>query len=112
MIIRKTFCFLAVSFCFVGSIAISQTQNQDHLADVLRYKVNLEPDIEEKYVQGDVTINFLLNPNIKEVVFNSGSLRITEVFGESVVDYVQENKNLIISLADRTTNENQVQNKV
>lgn len=99
MIIRKTFSFLAFSICFVGNIAISQTKNQDPIPDVLRYKANLEPDIEERYIQGDVTISFLLNPNTREAVFNSGSLRITGVIGESVAGYVQEGTKLIISLA-------------
>lgn len=109
MTIRKTFSFLAISLCFVVNIAISQTENKDHTPDVLHYKARLVPDISEKYIQGDVTINFLLNPNAKEVVFSSGSLRVTGVIGESVVNYVQEGKKLIISLAGRVTNQNEVQ---
>lgn len=109
MIIQKTFSLLTFSFCFFVNIAISQTENKDLKLNVLSYKTNLEPDVEKKYIQGDVTINFLLNPNINEVVFNSGGLQITRIIGESVVDYVQQDKKLIISLADRVTNENQVQ---
>lgn len=109
MIIQKTFSLLVFSFCFVVNIAISQTEKKDLNPNVLRYKTNLEPDVQEKYIRGDVTINFLLNPDINEVVFNSGSLQITRVIGESVVGYVQRNKKLIISLPDRVTNENQVQ---
>lgn len=81
----------------------------DPKLNVLSYRANLEPDVDEKNIRGDVTINFLLNPNINEVIFNSGSLQITGVIGKSVAGYMLQDKKLIITLGDRATNENQVQ---
>lgn len=109
MLIVKTLSLLSLSLCCFVNSAISQTENKDLKLNVLSYKTNLEPDVDKKYIQGDVTINFLLSPNINKVVFNSGNLQITSIVGASVVDYVQRDKKVIIALADRTTNENQVQ---
>jgi aminopeptidase N len=109
MMVRKSFSLLAFSLCFIVNIAIAQTDNKDLKLNVLSYKTNLEPDVDKKYIEGDVTIKFLLDPSINKVVFNSGSLQITGILGESVVEHVQQDNKLIISLADRVTNENQVQ---
>jgi aminopeptidase N len=106
--IRNTCGLLVFSFFFIN-LTMSQTKNKDLKLNVISYRVNVEPRVEEKFIQGDVTIDFLLEPTIHEVIFNSGNLQVTEIISQSVVHYVQKDNKLIISLADRVTNKNQLQ---
>lgn len=107
--LRKTFILFAFSYCVLVNIAISQPGNKDVKPDVVRYKTTLEPDIVQKYIRGDVTITFQLDPGSNTVSFNSGDLHVTSVIGESVKTYVQRDKKLIISLASRDATENRIQ---
>jgi aminopeptidase N len=109
MVTKKTFILLAFLFCIFPYTATSQTENEGPKLNVLDYRTNLEVDVEERYIRGDVTINFLLNTNTHEVIFSSGGLQITGVIGESVESYMQQDKKLIIKLISRATNENRVQ---
>ncbi|HTE34410.1 MAG TPA: hypothetical protein VK666_28720, partial [Chryseolinea sp.] len=109
MVINKAFVLLAFLCCSFVNTVNSQSEDRDIKLNVLSYSANLQPDVEKKYLRGDVTINFLLDPNINEVIFDSGSLQITRVVGESVTRFVQQDKKLIITLADRPKSENQVQ---
>ncbi len=109
MTIRELLTCLPFSLCFFVTAAFSQIKNDNLRPDVLHYKVNLEPDVKENYIRGDVTIDFLLNTNRSEVVFDAGALQIEKVIGESVLSYTREGQKLIVSLADRVKNENEIQ---
>lgn len=108
MTIENTYLRLAFFFCFFGTVN-AQTEVKSLKPDVLSYRVNLEPNMEGKYIRGDVTINFVLNPTSNELILSSGSLEVTEVVGESVTGYIQQEGKLIITFDDRATIENQVQ---
>ncbi|RAW00743.1 M1 family aminopeptidase [Pseudochryseolinea flava] len=98
-----------IVFCFIVRSVNSQTSDKGVGLDVLTYTVNLDVDIENKSIQGDVVIAFELEPKITKVIFNSGSLKITNVFGATVTNYEARDQKLIITLAKRTTSAGQVQ---
>ena len=62
--------------------------------DVLEYHLKMEPNIQQRSVQGEVKIKLLNNDKRKEIIFNSGSLIIDDVKGENVKSY-QKNKHLL-----------------
>jgi hypothetical protein len=70
----------------------SQSTPKKNILDVLNYELTLRVDIENETIQGIVNIDFLVNPNEKEVVFDCGNLWITEILGNNVASYVQEKK--------------------
>ncbi len=91
-----------------GLTLFSQTTSEANIPNVLSYELELDVDIKNESFLGTVDIDFLIPPDAKEVVFDCGSLQITEVAGKNVANYVQKNKKVIISLDSRNEKENHI----
>lgn len=76
--------------------------------DVLHYEVKLMPDIEEKSIEGVVSIRFQMAENASEVIFNCGVLLVDEVEGASVASFRQEAQQLIIEMTTEAKSEQEV----
>ena len=76
--------------------------------DVQEYKARIVPDLENKSLEGIVTIYFLVPRDVQRVTFNSSRLNISSVNGQYVKSHHQENDQLIIELSNRITDHIQV----
>ena len=76
--------------------------------DVLSYNLTIEPNITDGIINGSVEINFLVNSDADSVIFNSGSLEITNVSGEHLVGFKKINNDLIVYLAKRDNLKNKI----
>ena len=57
--------------------------------DVIRYQVNLKPDIYSQSLEGQVTIDFMVGSQALKATFDCGSLVVDEVIGKSVKGFQQ-----------------------
>lgn len=69
--------------------------------DVLSYKVTIEPDIQNKYVQGSVVIKFQLPLNTSLLVLNSGKLQIDSISTKSVHKFTKNGNKLTVELTKK-----------
>ncbi len=105
----KTISLFFILTCCPTLILFSQSTPKKNMLDVLNYELTLRVDIENETIQGLVNIDFLINPDEKEVVFDCGNLRITEILGNNVASYMQENRKVTISLDSRNERNNHIQ---
>lgn len=99
--------FLSLN-CYSAYPVSSKTATKIDTLDVIKYDLKLNVDLDKESFTGVIHIDFLLQPNTKEVVFDCGNLHITKVAGENVVSYKQKNKKLILSLNARKEKENHI----
>ncbi|WP_317902757.1 M1 family aminopeptidase [Cerina litoralis] len=69
----------------------------------------LRTDIDNKSLVGTVDIDFLIDMDAKEVVFDCGNLKIAKITGENVVGFEQKNKEVFVALDKRHERENHIQ---
>ncbi len=100
--------YLTTFLCCV-IIHMGETAKGNADIDVLSYHVQLEPDIQKKDVEGNVTIEFLTKAGVLEVVFDCGNLTIDDVKGQSIKSFRQEGKKLNIALSDTSKIQYEVQ---
>lgn len=105
---RRTFSIIILLTCNFGVASFSQMTPKTDSLDVSSYELILSVDIENKSFLGTVDIDFLIPPDAKEVVFDCGALRITEVTGRNVASYEQKNKKVKISLNTRNEKQNNI----
>ena len=108
MIKRLLSTITFLTFFFANSTC-GQFENDNASLDVLSYHLQLQPHILEKYIEGNVIINFSINSDASEVVFNCGNLHINEIRGEVIESYIQKDQKLIIILSDKIAPENEIQ---
>lgn len=91
-------CLLLVFFlCFLSTSVYSQETK----VDVLSYNLTIEPNIQEKYVEGTVLIHLKKGANENTIVLDAGALEIEEVTGANVKSFRKKNAQLIIELSDQ-----------
>lgn len=69
----------------------------------------LRTDINTKSLFGTVNIDFLIDAEAKEVVFDCGNLNIAKITGKNVAGFEQKNQKVFISLDNRHQKENHIQ---
>ncbi len=94
-LILKTIMFksFAASILFLvvtTNILFSQKTQESNDLDVISYEVQLEPNINTKYIKGKTRINFQIPASENQVHFQCGNLKISNVIGKSLKSYSQQ----------------------
>lgn len=105
----KTVGIIFLLSCCLAFTSFSQMTPKTDGLDVLSYELMLSTDMDHESFKGTVSIDFLISPDAKEVVFDCGNLQITKVTGKDVSNYEQKNKKVIISLNSRNEKNNHIQ---
>lgn len=92
--------FLSLLICLSITPLFSQKKPITPELDVLSYQLSLQPDILSKSIEGSVHIKFLTQPEIQQVVFSCGNLRIKEVKGATMKAFEQKGKKLTLILSE------------
>lgn len=104
IIATKLSILIACIFCLSDAGAIAQPNSDNPGLDVKNYHVRLEPDINNKQLEGEVEIRFSAI-NTSTAIFDCGNLEISNVQGESVKNFSQKGNRLIINLLEETEND-------
>jgi aminopeptidase N len=99
---------LITFLCLLFSYSIIAQKNDTKL-DVVSYRLQLEPTISKKYIEGNVTIVFNVQNAVKEVVFDCGNLAVSKVTGKSVAGYSQKDKKLLVRFSNTIETKEQIQ---
>lgn len=94
---KSSISFLWLSLClFLGGL---NAQGRAQI-DVLHYQANIEPNIADKSIKGEVSIRFqVLGKAAQTIVFKRGNLQIDQVMiSRQAVMYRVERKRLLITL--------------
>lgn len=97
----KILSLFSLLFWLISNNATGQKAIENTQLDVLSYHVQLKPDINKKFIEGSVVINFLADLTSSEVFFNCGNLEIVDVKGDYVKNYSQRDRKLIIVLNEK-----------
>jgi aminopeptidase N len=98
---------LITFLCLLFSYSIIAQKNDTKL-DVVSYRLQLEPTISKKYIEGNVTIVFNVQNAVKEVVFDCGNLTVSKVTGKSVAGYSQKDKKLLVRFSNTIETKEQI----
>lgn len=67
--------------------------------DVINYHVEIEPNIKNKSLKGNVIIQYINNDLRSEIVFDTGHLLVDSVVGDNIKKYKQNNSQITIILS-------------
>jgi len=105
----KILLFFSFAYCFILHNSNAQHIIQTRGKNVISYYVQIKPNIAEESLIGNVKIKFWMSPNETEVIFDCGSLQITNLVGDGVSDYMQKNKKVHINFDNNVNAERVLQ---